>query len=163
MAAKSYWEKLQDPRWQKKRLEILERDGWRCTECSDESKPLHVHHGYYEKGFDPWEYRNDTLRTLCEDCHKEIGALMNDVHRAIGALDSQFSLEAIGKVAALMNEMWAKSEEEQRPLAEACVFWLSFGTFCDRPWRNIPGPPAIPLWADYELDAQISSGIGVSA
>jgi len=26
----TYKEKLLDPRWQKKRLEVLERDGWAC-------------------------------------------------------------------------------------------------------------------------------------
>lgn len=34
-------------------------------------KGLNVHHTYYTKGCKPWEYENDSLVTLCEDCHKK--------------------------------------------------------------------------------------------
>ena len=34
-------------------------------------KGLNVHHTYYVKGHKPWEYENDALVTLCEDCHKK--------------------------------------------------------------------------------------------
>jgi len=40
----TYRRKLADPRWQKKRLEILERDGFECNSCGDSSTELHVHH-----------------------------------------------------------------------------------------------------------------------
>lgn len=32
-------------------------------------KALNVHHKYYVNGKTPWEYDNDTLVTLCQDCH----------------------------------------------------------------------------------------------
>ena len=32
---------------------------------------LNVHHTYYIEGRKPWEYDNETLVTLCEDCHKK--------------------------------------------------------------------------------------------
>lgn len=70
MANKSYSDKLKDPRWQKKRLEIFERDGFSCQHCSDTESTLHVHHMYYEKGKEPWEYDNNALLTLCESCHE---------------------------------------------------------------------------------------------
>jgi hypothetical protein len=66
----TYSEKLKDPRWQKKRLEILERDKWKCQCCEDEETTLHVHHFNYERGKEPWEYNNDSLITLCENCHE---------------------------------------------------------------------------------------------
>lgn len=66
---KSYIEKLKDPRWQKKRLEILKRDNWACQRCFDTDSILHVHHRYYLKNHDPWDYTGDVLITLCEDCH----------------------------------------------------------------------------------------------
>jgi len=65
----AYLEKLKDPRWQKMRLQILERDEWQCQDCYDDKKTLHVHHRYYERGLDPWEYPPHSLVTLCEDCH----------------------------------------------------------------------------------------------
>jgi len=66
----SYKDDLKDPRWQKKRLEILERDGWKCRGCGDKTTTLHVHHQYYQHGSKPWEYPSCTLITLCEDCHE---------------------------------------------------------------------------------------------
>ncbi len=33
--SKPYWQKLQDPRWQRKRLEILNRAGWKCEKCGN--------------------------------------------------------------------------------------------------------------------------------
>lgn len=67
----TYSEKLKDPRWQKKRLEILDRDKFTCRSCHDTTKTLHVHHLDYEKGLDPWDYPNRYLITLCEQCHEE--------------------------------------------------------------------------------------------
>lgn len=66
----TYAEKLKDPRWQKKRLEILSRDNFTCSNCGDTELTLHVHHVVYFKGDEPWEATNDTLDTLCSDCHK---------------------------------------------------------------------------------------------
>lgn len=83
MAIKSYAEKLKDPRWQKKRLEILSRDEWTCQKCQDKESTLHVHHRYYEKGCDPWDHDGHSLVTLCVNCHeveqeeyKEYGELL---------------------------------------------------------------------------------------
>lgn len=67
---KSYSELLRDPRWQKKRLQILERDGWKCLDCGDESKTLNVHHHTYRNGAAPWDYKDSNFGTFCEDCHK---------------------------------------------------------------------------------------------
>lgn len=67
----TYQEKLKDPRWQKKRLEILERDDWKCVLCCNSKDTLHVHHKFYNKSKNPWDYENEMLETLCEDCHKD--------------------------------------------------------------------------------------------
>ena len=34
-------------------------------------KGLNVHHRYYTIGSKPWEYSNDALVTLCQDCHSK--------------------------------------------------------------------------------------------
>lgn len=65
----TYSEKLKDPRWQQKRLSVLDRDAWSCANCGEKSKTLHVHHLRYKKGCEPWEYDIDDLETICEDCH----------------------------------------------------------------------------------------------
>lgn len=65
----TYAEKLLDPRWQKKRLDILNRDQFTCQICGDTTTTLHVHHDYYEKGKNPWEVDEWSLTTLCAGCH----------------------------------------------------------------------------------------------
>lgn len=73
---KSYYELLKHPKWQKMRLEVMERAKFECESCGSKDNTLHVHHSYYEKGKAPWEYEEDTLQCLCEDCHKEIQGLV---------------------------------------------------------------------------------------
>lgn len=71
----SYEEKLKDPRWQKKRLEIMERDKFTCQVCErgiNDGTPLNVHHLVYDKEKEPWEYASSDLITLCERCHQKV-------------------------------------------------------------------------------------------
>ena len=67
----TYADKLKDPRWQRKRLEIFQRDDFVCCSCMDSTTTLHVHHLYYVKGRQPWEYPDWALVTRCEMCHKD--------------------------------------------------------------------------------------------
>lgn len=83
----TYWELLQHPRWQKKRLEVLELNGFSCQQCGEEEKILHVHHTYYEKGLSPWEYPTESLRSLCADCHRKAQDKMVLLHRQLGKLE----------------------------------------------------------------------------
>ncbi len=61
----AYRQKLLDPRWQKKRLEILNRDEFACRKCGDKESTLHVHHFWYENDKEPWEIEDGALITLC--------------------------------------------------------------------------------------------------
>ncbi|MBC8441014.1 MAG: HNH endonuclease [Deltaproteobacteria bacterium] len=75
----TYQEKLKDPRWQKKRLEIIDRDGWKCSVCGDNKNMLAVHHCEYMNGNEPWDYPGGLLVTLCEKCHsKEHSKFLED-------------------------------------------------------------------------------------
>lgn len=69
MKNNNYSEKLKNPKWQKKRLEVLNLRGFKCELCSCETKELHVHHRFYLKGREVWEYDNDVFQVLCCDCH----------------------------------------------------------------------------------------------
>jgi 5-methylcytosine-specific restriction endonuclease McrA len=66
---KTYAEKLLDPRWQKKRLECLQKDNFTCQFCGDKDKTLHVHHFCYPESGNPWESELSELMTVCCDCH----------------------------------------------------------------------------------------------
>lgn len=65
----SYYAQLKHPKWQRKRLEVLEAAGFSCVRCSDADSTLHVHHKRYVKGRMAWEYANAELAALCEACH----------------------------------------------------------------------------------------------
>jgi len=69
-----YWKLLQRPEWQRKRLEIMQRDDFTCLRCNDKDETLNVHHSYYISGRDPWLYPDYSLRTLCKSCHDEAHA-----------------------------------------------------------------------------------------
>ena len=64
----TYQEKLRSPKWQRKRLEIFQRDNFTCKACRNTEQPLHVHHKKYTTQ-NPWEELNENLVTLCERCH----------------------------------------------------------------------------------------------
>lgn len=72
---KEYRDLLNDNEWKNKKKRILQRDEYECQYCHTKNKILHVHHKFYYKYPDgemvkPWEYDDDALITLCEDCHK---------------------------------------------------------------------------------------------
>jgi hypothetical protein len=87
--ARTYWEKLKDPRWQKKRLEVLEKAEFTCSQCGDSESTLHVHHGYYCKGNEPWEYPVESLHCLCETCHEDVQRELVEIHERIAFLPAE--------------------------------------------------------------------------
>lgn len=66
----TYSEKLKDPRWQKRRLEIFKRDQFMCQRCFSEKNTLNVHHLVYRRGVEPWDADHRDLLTLCSYCHE---------------------------------------------------------------------------------------------
>lgn len=92
-----YLERLRDPRWQRKRLEILERDNWQCQSCWSIDIPLNVHHKIYFSDKEPWDYPNYILVTLCDDCHRQEHAGYNDacIAMAIEAIRSHLISDQI--------------------------------------------------------------------
>jgi len=86
-----YRAKFKDPRWQKKRLKIMELDNFECQRCDESDRTLNVHHRYYEYGKSPWDYPDLALVTLCEECHE---AETSDIKEAsdliIKAIRSRF-------------------------------------------------------------------------
>ena len=54
--------------WKIKRLQILNRDQHKCKICNS-NKNLNIHHMLYFPKKIAWEYENQYLITLCENCH----------------------------------------------------------------------------------------------
>jgi len=102
---KSYSDLLKDPRWQKKRLEIMERDKFKCCDCCDGDIELHVHHKVYIKGNNPWEYPDDLLVTLCKDCHAKYHENKEKLNIAIAGISPMF-LEYYVEFIETTNTLW---------------------------------------------------------
>lgn len=103
----NYSELLKDPRWQKKRLEILQRDNFTCLLCSDTESTLHIHHQKYAKL--PWEVENKFLYTLCCDCHTFIERIKN---QQVGLIWSIYKMKYSDQIL-----MFAKCDEQ-------CIFGI---------------------------------------
>jgi 5-methylcytosine-specific restriction endonuclease McrA len=60
-------QRLDSKDYERLRLKVLERDGWKCQQCGSREQ-LHVHHIVHRSqcGADCEE----NLITLCSDCHK---------------------------------------------------------------------------------------------
>lgn len=116
----SYAEQLKDPRWQRKRLEILERDNWLCRKCGSTEKTLHVHHGYYEKGLMAWEYPSETLHAVCEDCHEIVQAEMVELQRDLATMPFHTHMTILGFMRTYRMRY---SMGEQPPLMDASLLY----------------------------------------
>ena len=97
----TYSQKLRDPRWQKKRLHILERDQWRCCSCGDDKSNLQVHHVIYAKK-DPWDYSDDCYQTLCDKCHGERQPIIDNAANALKISLKDYPTERLGVIAERM-------------------------------------------------------------
>lgn len=75
-------EQYRHPLWQKRRLEIMEKAEFECSFCGAREKTLNVHHKHYIKGRNVWDYSDDELECLCEECHAKI----HGVRQALNAL-----------------------------------------------------------------------------
>lgn len=92
----TYRQMFKDPRWQRKRLEVMSRDGFGCVQCGVKTVTLNVHHRYYESGRAPWEYPDDALQTLCENCHETITDVTRRLKAQLGRLDHGAILQVLG-------------------------------------------------------------------
>ena len=101
---KSFTEQYKNPKWQKKRLEILERDEYSCTECGNEEKTLHVHHYIYHKNKKVWEYDNKYLITLCDDCHSNWHESYDNIKENLCVGSTQ-----LGEIANIITLLKSKS------------------------------------------------------
>lgn len=105
----SYSEKLKDPRWQKVRLQVMERDEWKCQRCGIATETLHVHHGFYEFGKEPWEYPIDSLHTYCWGCHADA----DEMRRRINVLSGHLAHSVLGKLHDVLMEIMHCDPDEQ--------------------------------------------------
>lgn len=158
----TYSEKLKDPRWQRRRLEVLEAAGWCCSQCQSADKTLHVHHNFYRSRTEPWNYPDHALRVLCEECHEIVEEQRTEFKELSESLFSDpegigFAVEAtIGFMKALRmfyalgtHPQWTESlagygqeygfarffEGDQRLLAPQLEAGVVTGQIADGLWK----------------------------
>ena len=69
MKREEFLGQIKSPQWQRRRLEVMQRDDFTCQMCGEKENTLHVHHLRYVNGRNYWEYDDWELITLCEECH----------------------------------------------------------------------------------------------
>lgn len=107
----NYSEKLRDPRWQRKRLEVFEAARFRCQHCFDSTSTLHAHHTVYIKGREPWEYVEPGLVIcLCDKCHKNWHTFKNLLDIYFGYLNAENIERAHDAVLAIFEEQLAEEK-----------------------------------------------------
>lgn len=116
-----------DPKWQKRRLEIMQRDGFKCVDCERDDRTLNVHHAYYVTGRMPWQYPSFALATLCAKCHKaRHGELAED--EEFGFYEWEQELEWLLRGDAnLAGAMWGMAAE----LAQWCEGYPTVAAYDD--------------------------------
>lgn len=100
----NYLEQLKDPRWQRLRLRVMERENFACEECHSSEKSLNVHHCFYLPDKAPWEYPLYTFRCLCEDCHKAVKEKIDAIKGIAGGLRLDQLAELEGYIERLFSQ-----------------------------------------------------------
>jgi hypothetical protein len=108
----TYQDQIKSPKWQKKRLEVMEINRFKCEECQCEDTQLNVHHTYYRKGHKIWEYDNVELRCLCEDCHKKTHELNENILASLGVLEVISTMGSKEQVLGYIHGMLSSSDVE---------------------------------------------------
>jgi len=72
----------------------LELAGFECENCGSKEDTLHVHHRIYHKGREPWEYEDHELDVLCEHCHQDAHAILDEIQEYLSDpnIDHRFVL-----------------------------------------------------------------------
>lgn len=108
----AFFKQYKHPNWQKKRLEILERDDYTCVQCQETEKELQVHHGYYGRNMKPWDYPEETLWSLCDDCHKRNQHFLDEIKRLLGEANLDDLQVTLGFLKGLIANHRQLADEE---------------------------------------------------
>jgi len=107
----TYADQLKSPKWQRKRLLILERDEFTCKSCGSTENQLHVHHGAYLSGKKVWDYPDDMLHSLCEKCHKEVESFIFEMNEQLGTIPQKE--EYFNLIKRIATNIWHLSAQSR--------------------------------------------------
>lgn len=125
----TYVEQLKHPKWQKRRLEVLDRSNFQCEGCGSHDKTLHIHHGRYIKGKKAWEYPDEMLHCLCDGCHQRQMVDMDNIYDSLAILNQDELTSVRDLLSAILS---IKDDEEHGIVALRELCWL-----LGLPWKEI--------------------------
>lgn len=129
----TYGELLRDPRWQRRRLEVMDRDGWACRHCEADDQELQVHHKRYSGGA-PWEVPMEWLVTLCKDCHGRVTELRRTANDILAEMTAD-------ELAAAVGRLYGTEPAERPAMVQEAIL-----DYCDRQRAAILSQPfTMPL------------------
>jgi hypothetical protein len=164
----SYVERLKDPRWQRRRLEILSRADFACEECEARDRTLHVHHKLYRKGAMPWDYADHELAALCEQCHGSWHAQRERLSECVASMPSHVFERLLGYAETLAisggegigerDTLVVRSREHAQGIADASIDWNGGGAniliadcLCDHRVIDQELHDALGLYSDFGI------------
>ena len=98
-----YSKRLKDPRWQRKRLDVMERDNFTCRDTGATDEPLNVHHCWYAKG-GPWETPSEYMLTLTEEAHERRQQTEARAKQALGGIMASLPPAELEKLTNQLEE-----------------------------------------------------------
>lgn len=108
----TYQEQLKHPKWQQKRLEVLEANEFTCSSCGSKDKQLHVHHPRYKKGAKIWEYEDGELECLCVDCHSQDHEIMELINDGLAQLGYSSKMQLLGYLDSMITPVIRHKQDE---------------------------------------------------
>lgn len=121
----TYGEQLRHPNWQRLRLERLNAAGWKCEACGDAETTLHVHHRRYIKGRMAWEYPAENFAVLCDPCHSDAHAALDEHQALLALLDPWAQRMSTALLAGYFSDVL--DPEAQGPFVETHVPAFNIG------------------------------------
>lgn len=116
MAKKTYSEQYRSPKWQKKRLEVLNAADFQCQDCGSKENTLNVHHVIYHKGREVWNYTNDELMVLCEKCHENRHRMQSAMLVSMKAFDSAALNQILGYIHGIVFDGWMRRNPDHQDI-----------------------------------------------
>jgi hypothetical protein len=103
-----------------------------------------VHHTYYDGWKDPWDYDDESLRTLCENCHnnrahaeitKDDVDIFYDFKRLFFTSDPPEILNLLKHLSADLGRMAVEAGWPGNPMENAFRTWLAYESLIVA-WEN---------------------------
>jgi hypothetical protein len=113
------------------------RHGWACRDCGSTNKTLNVHHAFYIRGLNPWEYDSDLLVTLCEGCHAKAHGKLEPIAYIVSRVVARIAVPD----PTLCGRCQASFPVHADRLCDECHHIVN-GTVSD--WQDDPAPALQP-------------------